>query len=108
DRVARYHDDGNISCCLLCRQRRRGVERHNYIDVELDQLGRELRKAIQLFLGRAKLEYNVFSLDIAKFAQSFSEICLEGLLVRDPYVEYAYSSHLRLLLARPSRPLRCR
>src|SRR5262249_12545928 len=107
DRVACYHHDWEIVCCLLCGQGRRGVERHDHIDVEPDQFGRELRKAIQLFFGGAKLEYNVLPLDIAKFTQPFPKIRLEGFRVCDSNIECTYSSYLRLLPARRHRPCGC-
>ena len=45
----------------------RDVERHDHIDLEPDQLGRKLRKPIQLSFRRAKIKCNVLPLDIAKF-----------------------------------------
>ena len=80
------------------------VERHDHVDLEPDQLGRELRKSIQLSFRGAKLECNVLPFHIAKFTQSFPKLLLERLRVCGSDVERAYSSHLGLLRARRERP----
>jgi hypothetical protein len=87
----------------LMSQRRPGVEGHDHINLEADQLGRELGKSIQLPFRGAKLKCDILSLHIAKFAQSFTEFLGERLRIGCSNVERAYSSHLRLLGMRRER-----
>jgi transcriptional regulator with XRE-family HTH domain len=57
------------------------VERHDYIELEPDKLGRQFRKSIQLSFRGPKLECDVLSLDIAKYTQPFPEFLPERLCV---------------------------
>src|SRR5262249_8788798 len=94
DRVGRDDDNGDFTCCLLCGQCAGNVERHDYIDLEPDQLRRKFGQSLQLSFRRAKLKRDVLPFHITKFTESFPEFLLEGFSVCEAYVERAYSSHL--------------
>src|SRR5262249_43813286 len=105
-RVARQYHNRDFSCGLLRRERTRGVERNDEINLEPDKFGRKLRKSIQLAFRGAKFECNVLPLDIAKFTQSLPKFLLEGLRAREAYVGRAYSGHLSRWCARGEWPRR--
>jgi hypothetical protein len=87
DRIARDDDDRDLACRFLRCQGAGDVERHDHVDLEPDELGREPRKPIQLSLRGAKLEGNVLPLHVAELTRSFAEFLLERIRVRDSYVE---------------------
>jgi hypothetical protein len=80
------------------------VERHDQIYLEPDQFSRKLWKPIKLCFRGAEFKCNILPVHVAKVAQSLPEFTHERLAVRDPYVEGAYSSDLRLLGSRDARP----
>ena len=70
DRVPRRReDDRDDRCRLLCRDDCRGSRRDNDIDLEPDELGRDLGEALAASLRPAILDRDGAALDPAEFAQ---------------------------------------
>ncbi len=70
DRVARHRKyDRDSRRRLLCCDDRRGSRRDNDIDLEPDELGRDLGEALVAPLGPANLDRDSATLDPAEFAQ---------------------------------------
>jgi hypothetical protein len=104
DWFARQYYGWNIQGRLLRCQGARNIERHDDIDLESDQFGREIGKPIQFAFRRTKLEDNVASLNIALFTHPLPKFALEGFLVGDPDIERSDAGDLRLLRPRHDRP----
>ena len=93
DRIADDYYDRNVLCCRLCSERRRDVKRHDDINLEPNEFGREIRKSIQFPFRRAKLKRNVLPFRVTKLIQAFPKICLKRLLVGGSDLEDANSRY---------------
>jgi hypothetical protein len=68
---------GSCRCDLFCRSDR-GSRRENDIDLESDELGRDLGKAFGAPLRPANLDCDVSALGPAEFAQSLHKAAVHG------------------------------
>jgi hypothetical protein len=59
----------SLASCLLCRDGWRGCHRYNDVDLEPDELGRDLGETLAASLSPAILNGNGSILDPAEFAQ---------------------------------------
>src|SRR5439155_15294332 len=64
----RYHDGDNAGSALRCRYRRPRCS-HDEINLKTNQVGRKLRQALRLLLGKPVLDGDILSLYPAKLAQ---------------------------------------
>jgi hypothetical protein len=67
------HDDGDGAGRSLCSQGRRRTIRHDDVDLESDQIGREAGKPAVLPLRPPGLKHDVPTFHIAELAQAFPE-----------------------------------
>jgi hypothetical protein len=99
-------DDGDRRGCRLCCERCTGTSgRSNHGDLAASQLGRQLRKSIDLILGPAVYDRHVLALDIAGVLQALAK-CAQSVRVgvRQCGVEEPDNRHRRLLRARREWP----
>ncbi|HET6366116.1 MAG TPA: hypothetical protein VFG27_02755 [Pseudomonadales bacterium] len=67
------HDDRNGRGCLLRRRRRQPPLRHEHIDLEADELRRQVGKPFYLGLRKARLVRDVLALDMAEPSQTLAK-----------------------------------
>lgn len=63
------HDDGDGRRCLLRRDDRWRTHRDDDVDRRPDEVSGQLRKSVEIVLGRANLESRRLPVDVAKLAQ---------------------------------------
>ena len=68
--AAVHHDDWNCRCRILGDEGPRCPIGHDDVDFETNQLGRQTRELIVLFLGPAELNGDVLALDVAQVAKA--------------------------------------
>lgn len=74
DRVCiRRHDDRNRFGCILCSAGHVGPIRNDDLDIELDQLSRELGNQVFFALGIAPLDGNILSFDVGELVEPLAK-----------------------------------
>jgi hypothetical protein len=58
--------------------------RHDDVDLEPDELGRQIWQPLQLALSKTGLVYDVLALDVAEPSQRFTEYARRGTVGRSP------------------------
>jgi hypothetical protein len=72
-RIAREEDEGDRPGRLLGGEGHRDADRHDDVDVETHQLGRELGPALELPVGPSVLDRQIPSLDVAEVPHPLPE-----------------------------------
>jgi hypothetical protein len=107
--AARGHHDGNRCGGILGRHHGGRPARHDQIDVETSQLGRELRKALGAAIGRAIVDDEVLALDVAEVPQTLAQrIEIGGVRRRRNHLQDADAVNLAGLLCAGREPPRRR
>ena len=105
ERVGVAHEhDGNGRGRVLCRTGVDRARRHDDIDLEPNQLGREIRKPLWVAIRRAVLDHDVPPLDVSELTQPLAERAeVRGVrrLVHD--LQHPDTVHLPQLLGRDGK-----
>jgi hypothetical protein len=109
DRIGnRRHDNRNRRRGALGRLDAGRVGRNDDVDLQPNQLRRQIGQTIGTSLCRTKLEGEIAAFDVAEFAQSFAELLAERFRIRSRQDERSDPRQSALLHARRERPCRRR
>src|SRR5262249_20068280 len=108
DRIGnRRHDNRNRRRGALGRLDAGRVGRNDDVDLQPNQLRRQIGQTIGTSLCRTKLEGEIAAFDVAEFAQSFAQLLAERFRIRSRQDERSDPRRSALLRARRERPRSC-